>query len=81
MKKMKMKMKIKIKMKKKIDFSSHHFENRVWDGVFSHDSDFLVTASSDHSLRLWDLESGETIRQYTGHSKAVVCVALNEDLA
>lgn len=53
----------------------------VWDAVFSHDSDFLVTASSDQSLRLWDLEQGETIRQYSGHNKAVVCVALNEELA
>ena len=51
----------------------------VWDAVFSHDSDFLVTASSDQSLRLWDLEQGETIRQYTGHNKAVVCVALEHD--
>lgn len=74
----------------------------VWDCVYSHDSDFLVTgvlcrlsisvvlcdrvffdrlvaASSDNTLRLWDLELGESIRQYTGHSKAIVCVALSED--
>ncbi|CAG8452348.1 4414_t:CDS:2 [Acaulospora colombiana] len=35
-------------------------------------------ASSDHSARLWDLQQGETIRQYNGHHKAAVCVALND---
>lgn len=35
-------------------------------------------ASSDHVARLWELASGETVRQYNGHSKAAVCVALND---
>jgi len=50
----------------------------VWDCVFSADSAYLVTGSSDHSARLWELGTGETIRQYTGHHKAVCCVALND---
>lgn len=50
----------------------------VWDCVFSVDAAYLVTASSDHMARLWDLSSGETIRTYTGHSKALVCCALND---
>ncbi|KAF9295684.1 TOR complex subunit lst8, partial [Mortierella antarctica] len=50
----------------------------VWDCAFSADSAFLVTASSDHVARLWDLATGETIRQYNGHQKAAVCVALND---
>lgn len=36
------------------------------------------TASSDHVARLWDLETSETVRQYNGHHKAVVCIALND---
>lgn len=36
------------------------------------------TASSDCTARLWDAATGETIRQYTGHQKAVLCVALND---
>lgn len=36
------------------------------------------TASSDHVARLWELVQGETIRQYNGHHKAAVCVALND---
>ena len=26
-------------------------------------------ASSDHTARLWDMASGETVRQYNGHQK------------
>jgi len=50
----------------------------VWDCAFSADSAYMVTASSDQTARLWDLASGEAIRQYNGHQKAVTCVALND---
>ncbi|KAL1918960.1 uncharacterized protein VTP21DRAFT_2341 [Calcarisporiella thermophila] len=50
----------------------------VWDCSFSADSAYLVTASSDHTARLLDLSQGELIRQYNGHNKAAVCVALND---
>lgn len=53
-------------------------ERWVWDGLFSADSAYLVTASSDTTVRLWSVEKGETIRQYTGHHKAVVCVTHND---
>eukprot|EP01096_Ripella_sp_DP13-Kostka_P002250 TRINITY_DN13019_c0_g1_i1.p1 TRINITY_DN13019_c0_g1~~TRINITY_DN13019_c0_g1_i1.p1 ORF type:complete len:320 (-),score=106.20 TRINITY_DN13019_c0_g1_i1:206-1141(-) len=51
----------------------------VWDGVFSSDSAYLVTASSDQSARLWDITQGDSIRHYTGHQKAVTCVALSDN--
>jgi G protein beta subunit-like protein len=50
----------------------------VWDATYSADSSYLVTASSDHSAKLWSLSSGEVVRQYTGHQGAVTCVALND---
>jgi len=50
----------------------------VWDCVFSKDGRHLVTASSDSVARLWDVKTGETVRHYTGHRKAVSCVALVE---
>lgn len=50
----------------------------VWDCAFSADSAYLVTACSDHYVRLWDLSTNETVRQYNGHSKGVICVALND---
>ena len=53
----------------------------VWDAVYSEDSAYLVTASSDQTARLWDVASGETIRHYTGHHKAVISVALHDRTA
>eukprot|EP00300_Choanocystis_sp_HF-7_P000617 c10515_g1_i1.p1 GENE.c10515_g1_i1~~c10515_g1_i1.p1 ORF type:complete len:341 (+),score=50.23 c10515_g1_i1:35-1024(+) len=56
----------------------HAHQRWVWDCVFSADSAYLVSASSDNTARLWDLASGEAIKVYLGHSKAVTCVALND---
>ncbi|KAI5479197.1 hypothetical protein MNV49_004058 [Pseudohyphozyma bogoriensis] len=50
----------------------------VWDMAYSADSAYLVSASSDHTARLWELASGTTVRQYSAHHKACVCVALND---
>ncbi|AAS50357.1 AAL009Cp [Eremothecium gossypii ATCC 10895] len=50
----------------------------VWDCAFSADSAYLVTACSDHYVRLWDLSTREIVRQYGGHHKGAVCVALND---
>ncbi|KAI1764216.1 quinon protein alcohol dehydrogenase-like superfamily [Hypoxylon sp. FL1150] len=50
----------------------------VWDCAFSADSAYLVTACSDHYARLWELHSQQVIRQYNGHHRGAVCVALND---
>lgn len=50
----------------------------VWDAAFCADSTYLVTASSDHIARLWNLKNGLVIRQYHGHESAVTSVALND---
>ncbi|KAJ1663577.1 TOR complex subunit lst8 [Coemansia sp. RSA 2681] len=50
----------------------------VWDAAFSSDSGYLVTVSSDTYAALWDVSSGSVIREFKGHGKAVVCVALND---
>ncbi|EME44734.1 hypothetical protein DOTSEDRAFT_72254 [Dothistroma septosporum NZE10] len=50
----------------------------VWDCAFSADSAYLVTACSDHYARLWELASKNIIRQYNGHHRGAVCVALND---
>jgi G protein beta subunit-like protein len=50
----------------------------VWDLQFSADSSYLVTASSDTSCRLWDVSTGETVRNFLGHHKAIVAVCLND---
>jgi len=50
----------------------------VWDCAFSADSAYLVTACSDHYARLWELHTETIIRQYNGHHRGAVCVALND---
>jgi G protein beta subunit-like protein len=50
----------------------------VWDCAFSADSAYLVTVSSDHYARLWELATGQIIRQYSGHHRGAICVALND---
>ncbi len=56
----------------------------VWDAVFSADSVYLVSASSDRSGKLWllknagDSRSGEVVRNFTGHTLAVTCIAMND---
>lgn len=55
-----------------------HHQRWVWDAVFSADSSYMVSTSSDQSAKLWDLRSGEVIRNYLGHNLAVTCVALND---
>lgn len=50
----------------------------VWDCAFSADSAYLVTACSDNYVRLWELATSQVIRQYNGHHKGVISVALND---
>lgn len=50
----------------------------VWDCAFSADSAYLVTSCSDHYVRLWELATGQIIRQYNGHHKGAIAVALND---
>lgn len=52
--------------------------NWLWDAAFSADSAYIVTAASDNTARLWDVQTAETISIYTGHGKALICVALND---
>lgn len=57
-------------------FSGH--SKWVWDCAFSADSAYIVTASSDNTARLWDAATAETIAIYSGHTKALTGLALND---
>jgi len=50
----------------------------IWDCAFSSHSNYFISSSSDHSARLWDLETGDMHKNFSGHRKAVSCLALND---
>ena len=51
----------------------------VEDVVLSSDGQFALSASWDSTLRLWDLNSGQTTKRFVGHSKDVLSVAFSTD--
>ena len=61
-----------------LETTLHGHQRWVWDCAFSADSAYLVTACSDHYARLWELSSQSIIRQYNGHHRGAVAVALND---
>lgn len=61
-----------------LDTTLENHQRWVWDCAFSADSAYLVTVCSDHYARLWELSSSTIIRQYSGHHRGAVCVALND---
>lgn len=51
----------------------------VSDVVLSSDGQFALSSSWDHTLRLWDLSTGNTTRRFVGHTKDVLSVAFSAD--
>lgn len=63
----------------------HHLKGHgdgVYAVAYSPDGKFLVTASFDNTLKLWDVASGKEVRTYggaAGHTKQVICVGFSSD--
>jgi guanine nucleotide-binding protein subunit beta-2-like 1 protein len=51
----------------------------VQDVAISSDGQFALSGSWDGTLRLWDLNSGQTTRRFIGHTKDVLSVAFSAD--
>jgi WD40 repeat protein len=47
--------------------------------AFGPDETSILTASEDASIILWDVETGEVIRRYQGHERAVWCLDVSPD--
>lgn len=50
----------------------------VWDCSFLQDSTKLITVSTDNFLKVWDLNSGNQLKNSSQHLKGVICLALND---
>jgi guanine nucleotide-binding protein subunit beta-2-like 1 protein len=59
--------------------SLHGHSHFVQDVVISSDGQFALSGSWDHTLRLWDLNSGTTTKRFVGHTKDVLSVAFSAD--
>eukprot|EP00172_Hildenbrandia_rubra_P000945 Plantae.Rhodophyta-Hildenbrandia_rubra.ctg15401.p1 GENE.Plantae.Rhodophyta-Hildenbrandia_rubra.ctg15401~~Plantae.Rhodophyta-Hildenbrandia_rubra.ctg15401.p1 ORF type:complete len:323 (-),score=43.44 Plantae.Rhodophyta-Hildenbrandia_rubra.ctg15401:930-1898(-) len=57
----------------------HGHGHFVSDVVLSLDGQFALSASWDHTLRLWELATGKTTRRFVGHTKDVLSVAFSAD--
>lgn len=40
---------------------------------------YIATGSSDKTVRLWDIQSGECARIFIGHRSTVLCLAMSPD--
>jgi WD40 repeat protein len=47
--------------------------------AFSHDGKLIASASSDHTVRLWETNTGNLVKTLTGHSDHVNGVAFSQD--
>ena len=57
-------------------FSGH--QGWVWSVNFSPNGEYLATASSDHTARLWDL-SGKQLTEFKGHVDEVLSISFSPD--
>jgi WD40 repeat protein len=51
----------------------------IQTAIFSPDGKRVATASYDKSIRLWDAQSGESLRTIAGHNGAVYSIAFSPD--
>ncbi|CAD8180659.1 unnamed protein product [Paramecium octaurelia] len=50
----------------------------VWDCAFSCDSEYIITASSDLTTKIWQTDSAAVLRTLKGHKQAVTSLSIND---
>ncbi|MXV76889.1 WD40 repeat domain-containing protein [Candidatus Poribacteria bacterium] len=56
-----------------------HWSNLVCSAAFSADSNIIATGSADKTARLWNANTGESIRTLTGHTDTVYTPVFSPD--
>ena len=51
----------------------------VYDAVFTPDGKWVITASFDKTLRLWDSRTRQSVRTMSGHTGLVLSIAVHPD--
>jgi WD40 repeat protein len=73
----------RLKMKKTrcIPLTLRGHTNTVWAVAFSSDGATLASASSDRTVKLWEVQSGCELQTLEGHNQAITAVAVSPDCA
>lgn len=59
--------------------SLHGHNHFVQDVAISSDGHFALSASWDKTIRLWNLDTGETTQRFIGHTNDVLSVSFSPD--
>lgn len=47
--------------------------------TYSPDGKFVISASNDNTIKMWDVKSGIDIKTFAGHTSAVKCIEMSAD--
>jgi len=57
----------------------HGHDKTIWHVAFSPDNSRIITASDDHTARLWDVATETLIQSFEGHDGTVWCATFSAD--
>lgn len=49
-----------------------------WSSAFTCDSRILFTGGADNRVKLWDMDSGQMVMKYDGHTKSVTAICISD---
>ncbi|HEY7171919.1 MAG TPA: WD40 repeat domain-containing protein [Vicinamibacterales bacterium] len=58
---------------------AHQHADEIWGAAVSPDGKYAVTVSKDRLGKLWDLDTGQWLRDFAGHTDSVVVAAFSPD--